>query len=395
MISTETAKNGPYVTDGGTTIFNYTFRVDAADELEVIQTDDTSLAEVVLTLTTDYSVTGVGVEAGGTIVTTAIWASGSTLTIRRAAPFTQETDIANQSTYYPDVLEAALDKNVQKMQQLKEVTDRALVGNATDTAIDAGTKRLINVVDPVNGQDAVTKAWAAANLAVDDTVVGASKSSQTATVGQTIFTVPAYVPGSNTLVVVINGVWQMAGAFVETSTTLVTMCEGLEEGDDIEFRLLSLAAQIRKVLFIVDEKAQGTDGGTFTALGWRTRDLTTVQANDITGASLATNAITLPVGTYLIEASAPAYEVVEHQCRLYATSGDSIEIYGTSEFADATGAKTNRSFLPKSKLILTQTTVLELQHHCSITKSTTGFGPARNSAGHPEIYSYINIEQIG
>ena len=51
-------------------------------------------------------------------------------------------------------------------------------------------------------------------------------------------------------------------------------------------------------LHVRDEKAANTPGGTFTASAWQKRDLNTVKTNQISGASLASNQITLPAGTY-------------------------------------------------------------------------------------------------
>ena len=55
-----------------------------------------------------------------------------------------------------------------------------------------------------------------------------------------------------------------------------------------------------QLLHVRDEKASGTDGGT-SANGIVDRDLNTVKVNEITGASLSSNQITLPSGTYYVE----------------------------------------------------------------------------------------------
>jgi len=67
------------------------------------------------------------------------------------------------------------------------------------------------------------------------------------------------------------------------------------------------------VLVVIDQKTAGTNGGTFTSGARRTRDLNTVIVNRITGASLSSNQITLPAGTYRVEAFAPAQRVGSHQ----------------------------------------------------------------------------------
>jgi hypothetical protein len=59
-----------------------------------------------------------------------------------------------------------------------------------------------------------------------------------------------------------------------------------------------------QLLHVRDEKTLA-DGGTSTS-SYTKRDLNTVVTNEIAGASLSSNQITLPSGTYYINASAPA-----------------------------------------------------------------------------------------
>lgn len=66
----------------------------------------------------------------------------------------------------------------------------------------------------------------------------ADQESQTATSGQTVFTLTTmtYVPGSNTLSVFIDGVNQiLTDAYVETNSTTVTFTAGLHVGAKVRF----------------------------------------------------------------------------------------------------------------------------------------------------------------
>ncbi len=92
--------------------------------------------ETQLTLTTDYTVTGAGVDAGGTIVlvdpaTDA--PSGSTLTVMRDVPYTQETDYTEGDDFPAEAHEDALDKLLMQILQLKDRTDRSLLLNRSST----------------------------------------------------------------------------------------------------------------------------------------------------------------------------------------------------------------------------------------------------------------------
>jgi len=61
------------------------------------------------------------------------------------------------------------------------------------------------------------------------------------------------------------------------------------------------------ILHVREEQTSGTGGGGNVGDGsWETRTLNTVKLNEISGASLGSNQITLPAGTYLLTASIPS-----------------------------------------------------------------------------------------
>ena len=59
------------------------------------------------------------------------------------------------------------------------------------------------------------------------------------------------------------------------------------------------------LLHVRDEKSNGTAGGGFTSGSFQTRTLNTVMTNEISGASLASNQITLPSGTLALSSANP------------------------------------------------------------------------------------------
>lgn len=139
----------------------------------------------------------------------------------------------------------------------------------------------------------------------------------------------------------------------------------------------------------VDEKAAGTDGGSFSSGDWRTRVLNTTRGtNSITGSSLSSNQFILPSGIYRISASAPAYYVNSHIAKLRNITDSLDTIIGTCEFTTtgATGDDTNKSFINGIFTINNQKT-FEIQHRCSTTNSTTGFGKGVN-------FSVVNIYTV-
>ena len=146
------------------------------------------------------------------------------------------------------------------------------------------------------------------------------------------------------------------------------------------------------VFHVRDEKAAGTGGGTFTSGAWRTRTLNDELENSISGASLASNQITLPAGTYRVTASAPAFQVIEHQARLYNITDSATVFSGTAEISWSSNSTTSRSQVVGT-FTISGTKVFELQHRCGTTAASTGFGQAAN-LGEAEIYSIVLIEKV-
>ncbi|UCH88748.1 MAG: hypothetical protein JSV49_10955 [Thermoplasmata archaeon] len=131
-VSSEVFKN-IYTCNGATTIFPYTFKIFADDDLEVVLHTIADGTEVTLTLTTDYTVSDAGNPAGGNVTTVATYSSDYQLIIRRNLPYTQETDFVENDPFPADSHEDALDKDVMLIQQLKESLDRAILQTSTAT----------------------------------------------------------------------------------------------------------------------------------------------------------------------------------------------------------------------------------------------------------------------
>jgi hypothetical protein len=142
-----------------------------------------------------------------------------------------------------------------------------------------------------------------------------------------------------------------------------------------------------------DQKAANTSGGTFTAGAWRTRDInTTVGTNGISGASIASNQITLPAGTYLIQGSAPAYDVNQHMTRFYNITDSTVAINGGSAYTDATDTMVTQSPF-SGVVVIAGTKVFEVQHYAGTTAATFGFGIAANN-GSVETYTQITVLKV-
>lgn len=87
------------------------------------------------TLTTAYTITGAGNEAGGTITFSTAPGSGVRVVIYRQVPFTQETDLENFDGNPAVVHENQLDLIVMQTQNLDERVDRAITAPVDDVNV--------------------------------------------------------------------------------------------------------------------------------------------------------------------------------------------------------------------------------------------------------------------
>lgn len=140
---------------------------------------------------------------------------------------------------------------------------------------------------------------------------------------------------------------------------------------------------------IEDQKAQNTAGGTFTAGDWRTRTLNTEIADSGSHAGLSSNQITLDAGTYVVQISAPAFRVALHQARLRDITNGVTLLTGTSEVNASGSAAASTKSIIRGEITLAGATVLEVQHQCSVTRNTDGFGLPANFT--TEVYTVVEF----
>ena len=132
-ISSTTVKNS-YSGNGTLDTFNYTFKIFANADVQVI-IRDASATETVKTLTTHYTVTGAGSASGGTIVFTSgnIPTATETVVLRRALPQTQSIDYIANDPFPAESHEEGLDRSMMAVQQLQEEVDRSIKLSRTNT----------------------------------------------------------------------------------------------------------------------------------------------------------------------------------------------------------------------------------------------------------------------
>lgn len=142
-----------------------------------------------------------------------------------------------------------------------------------------------------------------------------------------------------------------------------------------------------------DEKAQGTNGGS-SAAGVQTRTLNTQVANTISGASLAANQITLPAGTYRVNAHTPANGPNLVQAWLWNVTDSTATIKGTSENGTLGGGADSasvRSFV-NGRFTITSSKVFELRLYTDSVIANTGLGATDSQT--TEVYSVFELIKV-
>jgi len=144
---------------------------------------------------------------------------------------------------------------------------------------------------------------------------------------------------------------------------------------------------------ITDVKASGVDGGDADGGTSELRTLNTITGSEGSGnqtwCTLATNSMKFSTGTYLIEASAPAFNVNTHQCFLYNAGIASVILRGTSEFTN--GYASNRSFLKGLFTVTSADHAYYLYHYIQSTNAGDGLG--RGGAFGSGLFSSVFIQK--
>jgi hypothetical protein len=119
MTLTSTITRVNYTASGSNDTFAYTFRIDAESHLEVYLDDAVQGS--------GYSVTGVGNDGGGNVVFTAAPAASTKVTLLRAVPNTQPTDLPTTGPLDTTAIETQLDQLVMQILAVKDQIARSLV----------------------------------------------------------------------------------------------------------------------------------------------------------------------------------------------------------------------------------------------------------------------------
>jgi hypothetical protein len=107
--------------NGSNTAFTYTFKIFDEDDIQVYLDDELQV------ITTDYTVSGVGNPAGGTVTFVSAPANGVIVTLILDEPFTQEIDYVDGDDFPASAHEEGLDRSVLRDLTLSERISRSLL----------------------------------------------------------------------------------------------------------------------------------------------------------------------------------------------------------------------------------------------------------------------------
>lgn len=136
MTVADNTSRDQYTATSGQTVFPYTFEIFSKDDVVVIK-NTTTLIEG-----TNYTVTGVGNENGGSIVLTAGATTGDIITVYRDMPLERNSDYQTSGDFLASEVNNDFDRLWLAAQQINELSARSIKKPDSDSAS-------INMVLPV------------------------------------------------------------------------------------------------------------------------------------------------------------------------------------------------------------------------------------------------------
>lgn len=134
MTVTANDRREQYEATAGQTVFPYPYPIEHESEITVIQTLASDSTSSTLTITTDYTVSGVGDASGGNITLVSGAALDDIITVVGATPTTRTTDFNQAGDYFADELNGQLDRITHILQENETETKRAFLLKDEDTA---------------------------------------------------------------------------------------------------------------------------------------------------------------------------------------------------------------------------------------------------------------------
>lgn len=139
-------------------------------------------------------------------------------------------------------------------------------------------------------------------------------------------------------------------------------------------------------------QTSGTGGGTATSGGWNNCVLNTKDNDTGSIATLSSNQVALPAGTYLVRAVQVFNTTNGSQMRLYNVTDSSVIINGITLYAYSVGLVQTCSHI-LGQFTISGTKTIAMQYQVQTTVSTTGLGQGQSFG--TEVYAFLELTKIG
>ena len=127
-INVNTSRN-EYTATSGQTVFNFTFKIYTATDLNVYVTPAGQECNDVTDLTEAYTVTGVGLEDGGSITLNTGAGANDLVTIVSAIPSSRTTDYQSNGDFTPETVNNDIDRAISLIKQVESKANRSLLSS--------------------------------------------------------------------------------------------------------------------------------------------------------------------------------------------------------------------------------------------------------------------------
>lgn len=144
----------------------------------------------------------------------------------------------------------------------------------------------------------------------------------------------------------------------------------------LEFATVSGTTFGSALFHVRDEKSASTGGGSTVTGSFQKRTLNTTLTNEISGASISSSVITLPAGTYYINARVPFYGNIAYvKVKLRNTSDSTDTLLGSNSYHTSIN-----DYWVIGRFTIASQKDFELQYRCDNAVATEGLG-------HPSTYT--------
>lgn len=225
--------------NGVTTVFPYTFKI--LDEADILVTVD----GVTKILTTDYSVSGVGNDAGGNVTFVAAPANGTTVVRTRDMGYERTTDYQDNGDLPASTLDDDIDRTVMLIQQLRAALLRSVKLPVGTTVEQVLTESAAARADKIMGFDSSGNIVVKAAVDIDVTPVSVFMASVLDdTTWQEALNTLGFKKGADITAAATVDLGTATGNTVDvthsTGTTAITSLGGasLQAGTEIETRFV-------------------------------------------------------------------------------------------------------------------------------------------------------------